>query len=87
MPSIQALTVTATDFLNTHHPVLIVHGKKDRSSPYGGGRDWAAMIPNARLLTIGGAAHAPWIEFPEAVLTPIRTFLDGTFPDSAEAIG
>jgi pimeloyl-ACP methyl ester carboxylesterase len=45
------------------------------------------MLPNARLLTIDGAAHAPWLEFPEDVLEPIRKFLDGTFPDSAEDIG
>ena len=86
IPSIQALAFTATDFRDTPHPVLIVHGRKDRSSPYGGGRDWTAMIPHARLLTVDGAAHAPWIEFPEEVLESIRTFLDGTFPDSAEDI-
>jgi pimeloyl-ACP methyl ester carboxylesterase len=86
IPSIQALAVTATDFRDTPHPVLIVHGRKDRSSPYGGGRDWAAMIPHARLLTVEGAAHVPWIEFPEEVLEPIRTFLDGRFPDLAEDI-
>jgi pimeloyl-ACP methyl ester carboxylesterase len=45
------------------------------------------MIPNARLLTIDGAAHAPWIEFPDEVLAPSRTFLNGMFPDSAEALG
>jgi len=33
-------------------PVLVVHGTKDRSGPYGGGRDWAAMLPNARLVTV-----------------------------------
>src|SRR5437667_10930358 len=39
---------------------LTVHGTKDRSSPYGGGREWALMLPNARLLTIENVAHAPW---------------------------
>jgi len=87
IPSMQSLALTAADFSGAHHPILIVHGRKDRSAPYGGGRDWTAMLPNARLLTIDGAAHAPWIECPQAVLEPIRTFLDGTFPESAEDVG
>jgi pimeloyl-ACP methyl ester carboxylesterase len=86
VPSMQSLALTAADFSALRHPALIVHGRKDRSAPYGGGRDWTAMLPNARLLTLAGAAHAPWIEFPEEVLAPIRSFLNGTFPDSAEAL-
>jgi pimeloyl-ACP methyl ester carboxylesterase len=48
-------------------PVLVVHGTKDRSAPYGGGRDWAAMLPNARLVTVTNAGHVPWIEKPGEV--------------------
>ena len=83
-PSIQNVRLTAEDLAPVKSPVLAIHGTKDRSAPYGGGRDWALMLPNARLLTIEGVAHAPWIEAPEGVLGPIQTFLDGAWPEAAQ---
>jgi pimeloyl-ACP methyl ester carboxylesterase len=85
-PSIQGVKLTASDLTAVNSPVLTVHGTKDRSAPYGGARDWATMLPNARLLTIEGAAHAPWIEAPEQVLGPIQTFLAGSWPTAAEKV-
>lgn len=85
-PSIQRLHLTAGDFAKATAPVLIVHGTRDRNAPYGGGRDWAARLPNARLLSIPDAAHAPWIEAPELVFGSIRTFLDGAWPGAAERL-
>lgn len=85
-PSIQRLALTAADFAHVKAQTLIVHGTKDRSSPYGGGREWALMLPNARLVTIEGVAHAPWIEAPEPVFDSIRTFLDGHWPEAAERV-
>jgi proline iminopeptidase len=85
-PSIQGVKLTASDLTAVNSPVLTVHGTKDRSAPYGGARDWATMLPNARLLTIEGAAHAPWIEAPEHVLGPIQTFLAGSWPTAAEKV-
>jgi pimeloyl-ACP methyl ester carboxylesterase len=67
-------------------PVLVVHGTADRSAPYEGGRAWARRLPDARLLALEGAAHAPWIERP-AVIAAIRDFLDGTWPEAAVAVG
>ena len=46
LPSIRPLT--ARDVSGVTMPVLVVHGTKDRSAPYGGGRDWAAMSTSAR---------------------------------------
>ena len=66
--------------------MLIVHGDKDRSAPYGGGREWAMTFPNARLVTVEGAGHAPWIESPERVLPAITGFLDGSWPAEAEHV-
>ena len=86
LPSIRALTLSAGDFALVQSPMLIVHGNKDRSAPYGGGREWAMALPNARLLTVDGAGHAPWIEDPECVLPAIASFLDGTWPDGAEQV-
>jgi proline iminopeptidase len=85
-PSIQGVKLTASDLTAVNSPVLTVHGTKDRSAPYGGARDWATMLPNARLLTIEGAAHAPWIEAPEQVHGPIQTFLAGSWPTAAERV-
>jgi proline iminopeptidase len=83
LPSIQRLNLTPEDIAAVKAPVLTVHGRKDRSAPYGGGREWALTLPNARLLTVDEAAHVPWIEAPELVFGSIRTFLDGAWPDEA----
>jgi proline iminopeptidase len=85
-PSIHALKLTAASVAHVRTPMLVIHGRKDRSAPYGGGRDWAALLPNARLLTIEDGAHAPWIEAPDQVLGAMRTFLDGAWPHAAEHV-
>ncbi len=85
-PSIQRLKLATEDFAKAKAPVLIVHGNKDRSAPYGGGRDWAIELPNARLVTVENAAHAPWIETPDLVFGSIKTFLDGAWPEAAEKV-
>jgi pimeloyl-ACP methyl ester carboxylesterase len=87
LPSIQALTLTSADFAKVEARVLTIHGTKDRSAPYGGGRDWAALLPNARLLTVDNAGHAPWIEAAGPVFDSIRTFVGGSWPSAAEAFG
>src|SRR5262249_31703263 len=52
VPSIQSVHLTGRDLAGVKSPVLIVHGTKDRSSPYGGAKDWASMLPNAQLITV-----------------------------------
>lgn len=85
-PSIQALHLTQDELSKVESPVLTIHGTKDRQSPYAGGREWALMLPNARLITVENAAHVPWIEAPETVFGAIRTFLDGKWPEAAEEV-
>jgi proline iminopeptidase len=85
LPSIQSLQL-AELASNAKIPVLTIHGAKDRNAAYGGGREWALMLPDARLLTIAGAAHAPWIEAPEKVFGAVRTFLDGQWPEGSEKV-
>ncbi len=82
-PSMQALAVDASAVSTVRAPVLGVHGRRDRSAPYGGARDWAAMLPDARLLTVEDAGHAPWIEAPDLVFEAIETFLGGRWPEAA----
>ncbi len=55
-------------------PVLVVHGRKDRSAPFGAALDWVARLPAAALLEVSDAAHAPWIE-DETVMPAIARFL------------
>jgi proline iminopeptidase len=86
LPSIQSLNLTEEEMSKAKAPVLIVHGAKDRSAPYGGARDWAMQLPDARLVTVENAAHAPWIEAPELVFGSIQTFLDGAWPEPAEKV-
>jgi pimeloyl-ACP methyl ester carboxylesterase len=86
LPSMQRVTLTPEEIGVVKSPVLTIHGTKDRSAPYGGGREWALMLPNARLLTVEDAAHAPWIESPEQVLWPIETFFEGSWPDRAQKV-
>lgn len=86
LPSIQGLNLSAEEVAKVKEPVLTIHGTKDRSAPYGGGKDWALLLPNGRLVTVEKAAHAPWIEAPETVFGSIETFLDGRWPSSAEKV-
>jgi hypothetical protein len=44
------------------------------------------LLPNARLITIDGAAHMSWIEFPELVFPSIDGFLNGQWPSQAEPV-
>ena len=44
------------------------------------------MLPNARLVTVADAGHAPWIEAPDVVFGSINTFLDGAWPERAEKV-
>ena len=67
-------------------PVLTIHGTKDRNAPYGGGREWAMLLPNARLITIPGAAHMSWVEAPDVIISSIDIFLSGKWPEKAEKI-
>jgi proline iminopeptidase len=86
MPTLQCLNISAADYMRAGMPVLTIHGTKDRNAAYGGGLDWARSLPNARLLTVDDAAHVPWTEAPEVVFGSIKTFLDGSWPESAKKV-
>jgi pimeloyl-ACP methyl ester carboxylesterase len=84
--SVQQLQVSKQDVRKVSIPVLTIHGTKDRNAPYGAGREWGLMLPQARLLTIEGGAHQSFSEFPEIVFPAIRTFLRGGWPARAEKV-
>jgi proline iminopeptidase len=86
LPSLKTLDLSAERLARVQASVLIIHGTRDRSAPYGGGREWAMRLKNARLVTIENAGHAPWIEAPQTVLGSIATFLDGAWPAAAQKV-
>jgi pimeloyl-ACP methyl ester carboxylesterase len=85
-PSLKAISVTKAEAAIATMKILTIQGSADRAVPYGAGRDGAFLLPQARLLTIEGGSHFPWIEAPEKVFGAIRKFLDGQWPDGAEQI-
>ena len=85
-PALQSIHLKAEELTNIKPPFLIIHGLKDRSAPYGGGREWSLIVPNSRLLSLENVAHVPWIEAPDVVFPAIRKFLNGEWPDGAEKV-
>jgi pimeloyl-ACP methyl ester carboxylesterase/ketosteroid isomerase-like protein len=77
------VVLTPMDVQKVTMPVLTIHGTYDRNAPYGGGREWAMTLPNARLVTIPHAAHSSWADAPEVVFGAIREFLRGGWPPAA----
>ena len=41
-------------------PTLVLHRDRDRAVPIAAGREVAALVPGARLVTLNGNAHLPW---------------------------
>lgn len=85
-PSIQRLDLVPEELSKVITPVLTIHGTRDRQAPYGGGREWALILPNARLITVENAAHVPWIEAPHKVFDSIETFFAGAWPLAAQKV-
>lgn len=79
----KALDLT-TRLSRIHQPVLTLHGRKDRNSPFGAGREWAATLPNARFIPIQNAAHQSWADEPDLVFGAIDRFLKGAWPADAQ---
>jgi pimeloyl-ACP methyl ester carboxylesterase len=57
-------------------PVLFAWGDHDAFGPPAEGVAVAARMHDARVVTIRGAGHLPWLDEPEATAQAIRSFLD-----------
>lgn len=66
-------------------PTLVVHGEQD-NMPQAGSREWAAVLPDARLLIISGAGHYPQVERPDAFFRAVSQFLSGQWPQEAQSV-
>jgi proline iminopeptidase len=84
--TIQALNLSKEAVRQVSVPVLTIHGTNDRNAPYGSGREWAMTLPDARLLTVPGAAHMAWVEAPDLIFPSIEIFLNGKWPSAAVKI-
>jgi pimeloyl-ACP methyl ester carboxylesterase/DNA-binding CsgD family transcriptional regulator len=56
-------------------PTLVLHRRDDRAIPYRLGRDLAARIPGARLVTLSGRSHFPHVGDAAAVVDAVLEFL------------
>jgi len=68
-------------------PTLLLYGAEDRLTPLALGREMAARIPGARLVTIEAAGHLPNIERPEAFNAAVLGFLRGLRAASCRSSG
>jgi DNA-binding CsgD family transcriptional regulator len=57
-------------------PTLVLHRRDDRAIPYRLGRDLAARIPGARLVSLAGRSHWVFAGDAAAVVREILGFLD-----------
>lgn len=56
-------------------PTLILAGERDTLTPLQASEHMANVMPNARLETIKGAAHAPFLSHPEIFFEQLTRFL------------
>ena len=62
-------------------PTLVLHRRDDRAIPYRLGRDLAARIPGARLVSLAGRSHFPHVGDAAAVVREILGFLGAPPPE------
>ena len=61
-------------------PSLVIHRREDRAVPYRLGRDLAARIPGARLVSLDGQGHFPYYGEAEPIVGAILGFLGAPPP-------
>jgi pimeloyl-ACP methyl ester carboxylesterase/predicted glycosyltransferase len=58
-------------------PALVIHGDDDGRVPYGKGQEIHALVPGARLLTVGGGGHVTAARDPALFNRAVRDFVRG----------
>ncbi len=64
-------------------PALVLHRRGDRTVPIGRGRELAALLPNARFVTLNGDSHIPWADDQRDLLRALAGFLGDAVPVEA----
>jgi pimeloyl-[acyl-carrier protein] methyl ester esterase len=57
-------------------PTLIIAGERDTLTPLGASEYMAATMPNARLASISGAAHAPFLSDTDEFVRHLKNFMN-----------
>jgi pimeloyl-ACP methyl ester carboxylesterase/DNA-binding CsgD family transcriptional regulator len=57
-------------------PALVLHRRGDRTVPISRGRELAALLPNARFVTLSGDSHLPYLDDQREVQRALAGFLD-----------
>lgn len=77
----QCYDIDVTDLLTrVSAPTLVVHRRGDRAIPYRAGRELAARIPGARLVSLPGSSHFPFVGEAATIVRAVLEFL-GNSPD------
>lgn len=66
-------------------PALMIHGSAD-VLPLDAVREWAATLPNARLLVLEGVGHFPYLEMPDEFFPAVDEFIRGGWPARAQVV-
>jgi pimeloyl-ACP methyl ester carboxylesterase len=64
-------------------PTLVIQGDRDFAVSPDGGRRWAEIIPDARLIMLSGAGHLAYAERGDRVLPALSRFFAGRWPPEA----
>jgi pimeloyl-[acyl-carrier protein] methyl ester esterase len=65
-------------------PALVIAGDRDTMTPVAAAQWLAGALPHATLAIVPGAAHAPFLSHPDAVVAALDSFVAGLRPDEAE---
>jgi len=60
---------------NITQPTLVVSGERDKLTPPEASSYMAHLMPNARVVKVEGAAHAPFLSHPEIFIEHLKCFL------------
>lgn len=65
------------DLPEVSQPTLVLAGERDTLIPHQASQYLASQIPNGRLATIKGAAHAPFLSHPDRFVAELKSFIEG----------
>jgi pimeloyl-[acyl-carrier protein] methyl ester esterase len=64
------------EVVQIQQPTLLIAGQRDKLTPPEASYYLAQVIPNAKVVEIEGAAHAPFLSHPELFVALVRKFLN-----------
>ncbi len=66
-------------------PTLVIHGTEDPLL-LDTAHEWAATLPNSRILVLDGTGHFAYVEAPERFFPAVDRFLAGEWPSGARMV-